>query len=392
MLYKIIIVVLLPLAGAAMIVKLNQWISIPWLERLFLKLDAVLLNRHRSRKPIIECGIGVFILLFVLFVSMGFKSDAWWDDTHIAVICRSENYPAIETPLKEALEKEIRTPQKEKVFRIKHVDLNDFQRYIHFKYIIIPIAPGMVSEFEMKTGKTLPLEPSHLPGSGKMMAKIHIAREPWRKNQVVFFITGENWDDITNRISDYKKRLFSLIQGDVYSQQAQNLFLSTHEKKAARNLRDQFGWTLERQKGLLIWRDDLEEGLVTFKSWSPHHWMFVRWLEDADPENVDDKWIRQERNRITAAFYDSMTVAPHYFQSEETTFLGYRGWMTEGLWEMEKPAKGGPFKNYTFYDPSLQRLYMIDFAVFGAGKPKWPFLREMDIIAHTFISGYHESD
>ncbi|NBC17960.1 MAG: DUF4837 family protein, partial [Bacteroidetes bacterium] len=45
---------------------------------------------------------------------------------------------------------------------------------------------------------------------------------------------------------------------------------------------------------------------------------------------------------------------------------------------------GGPFLTYSFYDQSTGRLYMIDGMVFAPGHEKREFLRQMEVIAHTF--------
>ena len=45
---------------------------------------------------------------------------------------------------------------------------------------------------------------------------------------------------------------------------------------------------------------------------------------------------------------------------------------------------GGPFVNYTFYDESTERIYMIDGMVFAPGFDKREFLRHVEAIAHTF--------
>ncbi len=45
---------------------------------------------------------------------------------------------------------------------------------------------------------------------------------------------------------------------------------------------------------------------------------------------------------------------------------------------------GGPFLTYTFYDQATGRIYMIDGMVFAPGYSKREFLRQMEVIAHTF--------
>ena len=48
---------------------------------------------------------------------------------------------------------------------------------------------------------------------------------------------------------------------------------------------------------------------------------------------------------------------------------------------------GGPFLTYTFYDQESGRVYMIDGMVFAPGYEKREFLRQVEVIAHTFKSG-----
>ena len=45
---------------------------------------------------------------------------------------------------------------------------------------------------------------------------------------------------------------------------------------------------------------------------------------------------------------------------------------------------GGPFVNYSFYDETTRRIYMIDGMVFAPGFEKREFLRHVEIIARTF--------
>ena len=99
---------------------------------------------------------------------------------------------------------------------------------------------------------------------------------------------------------------------------------------------------------------------------------------------LSPEWVIGERNRIGAEYYGGDRIASQYFFSRRSVFLGRSAQITTGLWENEDRNAGGPFKNYTFYDPLQRRTYMLDIAVYGPGREKVPFLRRMDIIAHTF--------
>ena len=76
----------------------------------------------------------------------------------------------------------------------------------------------------------------------------------------------------------------------------------------------------------------------------------------------------------------------HYLESSCGSFLDRPAVITTGLWVDDDIFIGGPFKNYTFYDSASRRIYMIDFAAFDPGKMKIHHMREMDAVAHTFLT------
>ena len=77
-------------------------------------------------------------------------------------------------------------------------------------------------------------------------------------------------------------------------------------------------------------------------------------------------------------------VVNKYLFSKQGKFLGREAQITRGLWENESKVKGGPFRNYTFYDPLTRRVYMIDLAMYAPQNDKLPYLHRMDVIAKTF--------
>ncbi len=73
-----------------------------------------------------------------------------------------------------------------------------------------------------------------------------------------------------------------------------------------------------------------------------------------------------------------------YLESVHEEFIGRPAIITTGLWENEEKVAGGPFSNFTFYDEFSKILFMIDVAVYAPNKDKLPYLRRMEIMAHTF--------
>ncbi len=55
-----------------------------------------------------------------------------------------------------------------------------------------------------------------------------------------------------------------------------------------------------------------------------------------------------------------------------------------GIWESIEEARGGPFINYTWYDGVTDRTYNLNMLVFILFKNKASYIRQLDIIAHSF--------
>jgi len=119
----------------------------------------------------------------------------------------------------------------------------------------------------------------------------------------------------------------------------------------------------------------IEKGLLGKKSKSGFY------KTDLTPE-----WIIETRNRIGTDQYSGITVENSYLTMAYTNYLGRPAIKTRGLWGDAEPVMGGPFTNYSFYDRTQKRLYMIDMFVYRPGRLKLPFLQPMEVLAHTFVT------
>ncbi|MDX1429975.1 MAG: DUF4837 family protein, partial [Rhodothermales bacterium] len=82
-------------------------------------------------------------------------------------------------------------------------------------------------------------------------------------------------------------------------------------------------------------------------------------------------------------------------EAENIDFLDRYGFEVRGLWHLVGPdsegdivpyGQGGPFLTYAFYDEESGRIYVIDGMVFAPGFDKREFLRQLEVISHTFKS------
>ena len=386
MLFQICFILLIPFFFITLILKLSQVFQWRWLEKTLSKLDNILVRQRPTKQSLFlfEGCLVLLILVFALSVSINLKPTSWWKQGCITVIADSTDWQATGDILKDTFERVTYTPQPERVFTLKYVSINNFKKYSKYRFLIF-ISTSLSSEkiakvFDNKTRSVLENHTSKEEDSNTMF----ILRDQWSRKQLSIFILAENTQTMVEEIRIKKETLYDLIKNAYYDHLQQDMFLSLHEKRTSEKLMESYGWTFKKHPGLLVHQECPDEGFISFHSWSPKQWMFVRWIDGADKSLLVPDWITKERNRIGASYFDGMCISEYYLNSHPSTFQGHPARVTTGLWELNHPTKGGPFKNYTVFDSTSQRLYIIDFAVLNPGKPKLPILNRLDAIAHTF--------
>ena len=155
-----------------------------------------------------------------------------------------------------------------------------------------------------------------------------------------------------------------------------------------------FDFAVNVQHDYKVVRDTVigDEGFIRFRRVLTDTWrdLFVYYIDNADPGLLDPEWILNTRDSLTYEWVQ--TSEDNYVNidrrrpltSENINFLERYGFETRGLWRVEGGAMGGPFVNYTFYDQDQRRIYMIDGMVFAPQYDKREFVRQLEVIAHTF--------
>jgi hypothetical protein len=115
----------------------------------------------------------------------------------------------------------------------------------------------------------------------------------------------------------------------------------------------------------------------------PQRWIFVHW-EQTEDVAFSPQVCMQLRDRIGRDLYEGDQIVRDHTLTEEVEFAGRRALSLAGLWENKTLLVGGPFRTYCLYDEETRRRYLVDAAVYAAGTEKEPYLRQVDLIVHTF--------
>ncbi len=322
------------------------------------------------------------LILFILFACER-RPYGYWREPQIAVIADSTEWQVIQEPLESYFEHIIRTPQPEKEYELFRVQENQLDQYSAFRYIIV------AGTFESKgnTGKLLQqilADSSIRAGVQQDKFFMFSQRDQWSTNQLVAFVIADNLANLKARIEKNGQYIYKLFDRNFKDYLITEMYRKREQVDIEEELMKSYGWSFRVQTDYFIAQEVPEEGFLWMRRMYPERWIFVRWIENADTTLLNSDWVIDERNRIGRKYYGNDRTVDAYLESVREAFLGRPAIITTGLWENEEKVAGGPFRNFTFYDEFSKTLFMIDVAVYAPNQDKLPYLRRMEIMAHTF--------
>jgi hypothetical protein len=225
-------------------------------------------------------------------------------------------------------------------------------------------------------------------------------RDLWRTGQQVIYVFGQSEEAIIAELEERGSDIQYQFNDITRERVEEEMFEKGRQFDMENALLDKHDFRIKMQHDYFTAIDTTNfvwlRRVVSQNSWRS---LFVYYVDDFNPANLNPAWINAARDRLTETHIQGNLggfVTTDYRReliSENIDFLGRYGFETRGLWHMVEReddgdltewGMGGPFVNYTFYDDDSRRLYMIDGMVFAPGYDKREFLRHMETIAHTF--------
>lgn len=313
-------------------------------------------------------------------------------EDEIVVVADSLEYEEILPSLQAAFEKEIYTPQPEKLFTLKRINVAQLGKNQRAKNIIItaPLNSGGRTTEYIKAIVDSSVEAKLAMDNNFIVYK----NDLWAKNQLVAVLSANTIAELNSKIQNNSENLLYTFQKKSDDRLFSNLYNPTYEKKdiEGKFLRD-YGWVIYVQADFSVAIDKPEEKFVWLRR-SPgsdmERWIFVHWIDNATPGYLVQDSIKAIRNRLTKKFYQTsddasyVIVAEDYFVVKEVNFNGRYALFTQGLWELNVKGMGGPFVNYFFYDEKTQRIYMIDGSVYAPKYYKRNLIQQVDVTLQSF--------
>ena len=330
-------------------------------------------------------------ILFLISCDSADKPARGFED-EIFVVADSAEFEELRTAMESTFEKLIHTPQPEKIFTLKRINVSEVTKYKRRKNIVIlaPLNSGTkASEFlsaivDSTVEEKMKSDPNFIVYKDGL----------WAKNQLVAVLSAQDIQQLEFKIFQNADNLLYAFQKKSDERLYNSLYNPRYEQKniEGKFLKD-YGWIIYVQADFKVALNKPEENFVWLRR-SPgsdmERWVFVYWIENASPEYLNADSIRVIRDKVTKEFYrtrsDSsyVVVAKDYFTTNEVNFNDKYAIFTQGLWELNIKGMGGPFVNYTFFDEETKRFYMIDGSVFAPKYYKRNLIQQMDVTLQSF--------
>ncbi len=339
--------------------------------------------------------INIILITGFLFVSCdsSLKPARGLED-EIYVVADSLEYEDLRMALESTYEKLIYTPQPEKLFTLKRISVDQLERFKNRKNIIIA-APmnsnSLTSQFIDAVVDSALKEKLKAENDFTVFKS-----DLWARKQLVTVLTAPSMQELEFKILKNSDNLLYAYQKVSDQRLYESLYSSRYEQKDIQGklLRD-YGWMIYVQADFRLALNKPEDQFVWLRR-SPgtdmERWIFVHWIEGASPEFLNADSIRAARNRLTEKYYRTtddqsyVLIAEDYFTTSEVNFKGRYAILTQGLWELNIKGMGGPFINYTFYDESSNRIYMIDGSIYAPKYYKRNLIQQVDVTLQSFMT------
>lgn len=354
-----------------------------------------------SKALLFVCSSAFLLILAGCDEAGDFRPDAVGPDAEIAVVVDSNIWKG---PVGNALQTELAPylatlPAPERAYELRQVQLNQntLERVKTQKNVLF-VAPltdtSNVGDFirgRLPEGGIEAVE-----GGGRIVAS---RPNLWRRNQKVYFIAASDTSTLVETINSYGPALRDSFDVATRQRVAREMYRRQRQHNLEEQLMEDQGFAVNVQHDFVIAMDTTN--FVWLRRILSDTWrsFFVHYVEDGDPSMLSPEWMVATRDSLTRQYVqgnlgDWVEVDRRRpLEIEETDFNGRYGYEMRGLWQMVgedeagnryQAGMGGPFISYGFYDQAQNRVYFIDGMVFAPGYEKREFLRQMEVMAHTF--------
>lgn len=361
--------------------------------------------------PLSGSILGAVLLLLALVFSSGCDGDyrprAIGEEGTVTVVMDSSLWTgSVGQTFRSQITPWINTlPQPERAFGIRHLELSSertFESIQDLKNVVIigPLSDSTNESNFLRRRLSEEAQEAVLGGQSAVVEKPNL----WRRSQRVFFVTAADAESLTNVLTERGNEIRQTFEEITLQRMEREMYDKARQFALEDSLMDRHGFAVNVQH-------DYQKVIDTTTASTGFVWLrrilaktrrefFVYYEENASPSRLTPEWIYATQDSLTRRYLRGNVagfVRIDYrrpLNTEQKDVLDRYGLVSKGLWHMVRPSEnegeflsvggGGPFVAYAFYDQATDRIYLLHGSVFAPEFDKLQFLRQMEVMAHTF--------
>ena len=326
------------------------------------------------------------LLCFPALMGGCLEPEAVGSNHEIVVVVSPRTWVRFEDLVRSVFNRTVITPQEEPVFTLRIVDPEDFDFFKKFRNVLL-LSPLRGEDPTVSLINSLISDQAR---SHVLSGRAHVfqKRDVWAREQTLTVLTGGDDVALEKHLRENGEEIFGIMEADLNEKVKAWLYKKMEQKKLEEKLLTTYGWSIRVPRDYWIDRELPEEHFVFLRKSVPERWLFVYWEDAESPDTLTEEWCLSKRAEVGTTYYAGDAIVDEYTHVERDRFVEWEAYRITGLWQNDTPASGyaagGPFRSYCFYEPAMKRIYMVDVAVFAPGMSKEPYLRQLEIVAHTF--------
>ncbi len=199
----------------------------------------------------------------------------------------------------------------------------------------------------------------------------------WLRGQAVGLIWARTLEDLSTILQHDQNRLFHTLDRTVYGTVRARVLSLPRDGEAETHLHEVLGVTMRVPRGYTLRIDRMLPGACLVDEGPPARLLRIWSVHPGAPEGE----LSAARERLARAFRPGERTLPILEPVLASTEMTGSLRQLYGRWEDVEASAAGP---YRFFEVSRGgRRYYVDLAVFAPGRPKLPYLRELQAIAET---------
>ena len=309
------------------------------------------------------------------------KRESIGADNEIFVFTSKENRSDILRLMETIFNDTLFTPEPEPFYNIKFSSPNVFKNLNRQSNLVVASIGNNLLNPDTKLVRSL-LGAERFQETISGNEHFIFSEDQFAQNQLFMILSAVSVDDIIQNIRGKELWIKNQFDEKFNRRQKKFLFQDLRREEIEEKFLNKYDWTINIPWGWEIIQEHQDSNWVWLGKEMPYQWISILWKDDLITSDSLNAY--QFELNFPQKYYGNIQYNEYKYSIQQSEFQDWQGWKITGIWESMEEAQGGPFLSYIFYDGVTNRTYHINYLIFYPGNNKSIYMRQLDLIAHSF--------